>query len=56
MLAFNSSPPPSDEKITRKSGNESYVALVWRRLKRSWTGMSGLILVILLILLLLGKI
>jgi peptide/nickel transport system permease protein len=26
-------------------GNETYTALVWRRLKRSWTGMIGLILV-----------
>lgn len=30
--------------------NESYIALVWRRLKRSWTGMGGLILVCLLLL------
>ncbi|NUS71640.1 MAG: ABC transporter permease [Ensifer adhaerens] len=29
--------------------NESYQALVWRRLKRSWTGMLGLVLVGLLI-------
>ncbi|MGE6782000.1 ABC transporter permease [Ensifer adhaerens] len=29
--------------------NESYSALVWRRLKRSWTGMLGLVLVGLLI-------
>ncbi|MFT3998966.1 MAG: ABC transporter permease [Rhizobium sp.] len=50
MLAFNSSPAPSDEKIKHKSGSESYIALVWRRLKRSWTGMSGLTLVILLLL------
>ncbi len=28
--------------------NESYIALVWRRLRRSWTGMMGLILVCLL--------
>nr|WP_245437473.1 MULTISPECIES: ABC transporter permease [Neorhizobium] len=30
-------------------GNESYTALVWRRLRRSWTGMIGLILVGLLL-------
>lgn len=30
-------------------GGESYSALVWRRLKRSWTGMLGLILVALLL-------
>ncbi|WP_457584479.1 ABC transporter permease [Ensifer canadensis] len=35
---------PKDERH-----NESYQALVWRRLKRSWTGMVGLILVGLLI-------
>lgn len=35
---------PKDERH-----NESYQALVWRRLKRSWTGMLGLILVGLLI-------
>jgi peptide/nickel transport system permease protein len=29
--------------------HESYAALVWRRLKRSWTGMIGLVLVALLI-------
>ncbi|MDE1992788.1 MAG: ABC transporter permease [Rhizobiaceae bacterium] len=51
MLAFSTSPPPpADEKIKEKHGNESYVALVWRRLKRSWTGMGGLVLVILLLL------
>ena len=31
-------------------GNETYRALVWRRLKRSWTGMIGLILVCLLMI------
>jgi peptide/nickel transport system permease protein len=31
-------------------GNETYTALVWRRLKRSWTGMIGLILVCLLMI------
>ncbi|OHV62485.1 ABC transporter permease [Mesorhizobium sp. LCM 4577] len=30
-------------------GNESYIALVWRRLRRSWTGMAGLFLVVLLL-------
>ena len=30
--------------------NETYLALVWRRLRRSWTGMTGLILVCLLML------
>ncbi|AYG68371.1 ABC transporter permease [Rhizobium sp. CCGE531] len=50
MLAFSNSPPPPEEKIRQKSGNESYIALVWRRLKRSWTGMGGLSLVILLLL------
>ncbi|MGY5810645.1 ABC transporter permease [Rhizobium sp. LEGMi198b] len=51
MLAFSTSAPPLDDnKIKSKSGNESYIALVWRRLKRSWTGMGGLILVILLLL------
>ncbi|TIP99160.1 MAG: ABC transporter permease, partial [Mesorhizobium sp.] len=32
------------------NGNETYTALVWRRLKRSWTGMIGLILVCLLMI------
>lgn len=30
-------------------GNETYLALVWRRLRRSFTGMVGLVLVVLLI-------
>ncbi|WP_267549257.1 ABC transporter permease [Rhizobium rhizogenes] len=50
MLAFSNSPPPPDETIKHKRGNESYSALVWRRLKRSWTGTSGLVLVILLLM------
>ncbi|MGO4441231.1 ABC transporter permease [Rhizobium sp. RAF56] len=50
MLAFTPSGPPEEEKIKFQGGNESYPALVWRRLKRSWTGMSGLVLVGLLIL------
>ena len=36
-------------EIVEKHGSESYVALVWRRLKRSWTGMAGLVMVILLV-------
>ena len=30
-------------------GNETYLALVWRRLRRSFTGMVGLVLVSLLL-------
>lgn len=36
-------------EIVEQHGSESYIALVWRRLKRSWTGMAGLIMVVLLI-------
>lgn len=45
-------PPPVEEPVTTRQshGNESYMALVWRRLKRSWTGMAGLILVVFLVL------
>ncbi|PCD67617.1 ABC transporter permease [Rhizobium phaseoli] len=53
MLAFDSSDtPPTTERAIKKPphGNESYLALVWRRLRRSWTGMAGLVLVGLLIL------
>ncbi|APO79233.1 oligopeptide ABC transporter permease protein (plasmid) [Rhizobium etli 8C-3] len=52
MLAFDSSLPPPHEETVKKPphGNESYIALVWRRMKRSWTGMMGLILVGLLII------
>jgi peptide/nickel transport system permease protein len=52
MFAFDSSLPPPHEETIKKPphGNESYIALVWRRLKRSWTGMMGLILVGLLII------
>ncbi|UVK36070.1 ABC transporter permease [Mesorhizobium sp. AR10] len=53
MLAIDPSlPPPLEEPVTnrRPHGNESYMALVWRRLKRSWTGMAGLILVVFLVL------
>lgn len=57
MLAFDSSPPlphgqMSLEQTAKNAphGNESYMALVWRRLRRSWTGMIGLILVGLLLI------
>ena len=52
MLAFDSSATPPTELAVKKPshGSESYLALVWRRLRRSWTGMAGLILVGLLIL------
>src|SRR5882672_11453418 len=53
MLARDTSlpPPPAEEAIEKPArGNESYIALVWRRLKRSWTGMAGLWLVVLLLL------
>ena len=43
-------PPPIDEAVRNPHGNESYIALVWRRLRRSWTGMAGLILVVALLL------
>jgi peptide/nickel transport system permease protein len=56
MLAFDSSPPRPHEQMSLEQtvknaprGNESYTALVWRRLRRSWTGMIGLILVGLLL-------
>ncbi|ARO33199.1 oligopeptide ABC transporter permease protein (plasmid) [Rhizobium sp. NXC14] len=53
MLAFDSSetPPTTEPAIKKPShGSESYLALVWRRLRRSWTGMAGLVLVGLLLL------
>ena|ERR1700712_3663601 len=50
MLALQDAVPPSEEKLKLSGSNETYPALVWRRLKRSWTGMSGLTLVILLLL------
>ncbi|MBB2679537.1 UNVERIFIED_ORG: peptide/nickel transport system permease protein [Rhizobium esperanzae] len=52
MLAFDSSATPPTELAVKKPshGSESYLALVWRRLRRSWTGMAGLILVGLLLL------
>ncbi|RVC70630.1 ABC transporter permease, partial [Mesorhizobium sp. M00.F.Ca.ET.038.03.1.1] len=52
MLARDPSPPPPAEGVAIAEpahGNESYIALVWRRLKRSWTGMAGLFLVVLLL-------
>ncbi|MES0169238.1 ABC transporter permease [Mesorhizobium sp. M0027] len=53
MLVFEPSLPPLAEEPAKikPRGNESYIALVWRRLKRSWTGMAGLILVAFLVLL-----
>ncbi|MET0172523.1 MAG: ABC transporter permease [Agrobacterium vaccinii] len=51
MVAVNSS--TSQEQVVsvpEQRANESYVALVWRRLRRSFTGMVGLVLVVLLIL------
>src|SRR5579859_5617010 len=53
MLARDPSPPPLPAEGTASAtphGNESYIALVWRRLKRSWTGMAGLSLVVLLLI------
>ncbi|TPK91602.1 MULTISPECIES: ABC transporter permease [unclassified Mesorhizobium] len=56
MLARDPSPPsltplPAESVSVAEAGhgNESYIALVWRRLKRSWTGMAGLWLVVLLL-------
>ncbi|THK39530.1 ABC transporter permease [Ensifer sp. MPMI2T] len=40
---------PLSMQPQEKHHNESYTALVWRRLKRSWTGVLGLILVSLLV-------
>ncbi|WP_421357905.1 ABC transporter permease [Agrobacterium rosae] len=51
MVAVHSS--TGQEKVAsvaEQRANESYMALVWRRLRRSFTGMVGLILVVLLIL------
>ncbi|TIU31120.1 MAG: ABC transporter permease, partial [Mesorhizobium sp.] len=52
MLARDPSPPPPAEGAVSQPahGNESYIALVWRRLRRSWTGMAGLCLVVLLLM------
>ncbi|RYC15766.1 ABC transporter permease [Ciceribacter ferrooxidans] len=41
--------PVAEETVTRASGNESYSALVWRRFRRSLTGIIGLGLVALLV-------
>ncbi|WP_416797399.1 ABC transporter permease [Ciceribacter azotifigens] len=41
--------PVTEETVTRTGGNESYSALVWRRFRRSLTGMIGLVLVMLLV-------
>jgi peptide/nickel transport system permease protein len=51
MFALNSSTETSADEpaIKPQRGNESYMALVWRRLRRSWTGMTGLLLVVLLL-------
>ena len=42
MLAFDSSPPPPHEENVKATahGNESYLALVWRRLRRLTVEMS----------------
>ncbi len=52
MLAFDSAPPPPHEEAVKAvpHANESYMALVWRRLRRSWTGTIGLVLVALLLI------
>jgi peptide/nickel transport system permease protein len=44
-------PEPASASVApvRHEHSESYVALVWRRLKRSWTGMLGLFLVVALL-------
>jgi peptide/nickel transport system permease protein len=44
VMTLPGSAPPAQHH------NETYLALVWRRLRRSWTGMTGLILVCLLLL------
>lgn len=49
MLVPGESTLSSPAEIVEKHGSESYIALVWRRLKRSWTGMAGLVMVILLV-------
>lgn len=40
---------PTAEAALHEGRHESYLALVWRRLRRSWTGMMGLVLVIALL-------
>lgn len=49
MLVPGESTLSGPTEIVEKHGSESYIALVWRRLKRSWTGMAGLVMVILLV-------
>ncbi|WP_176085912.1 ABC transporter permease [Martelella sp. HB161492] len=39
----------TDRDVMTANRNETYLALVWRRLKRSWSGMLGLVLVIFLL-------
>ena len=41
---------PVAEAALHEGRHESYQALVWRRLRRSWTGMMGLVLVIALLI------
>ncbi len=41
--------PVAEDAVTRTAGNESYSALVWRRFRRSLTGMIGLVLVAVLV-------
>ena len=50
MLVPGESTLSGPGEIVETHGSESYMALVWRRLKRSWTGMAGLVMVVLLIL------
>jgi peptide/nickel transport system permease protein len=45
----NTSNPLAD--AAADASNETYLALVWRRLRRSWTGMLGLVLVAALLIL-----
>ena len=49
MLVPGESTLSGPDEIVETHGSESYLALVWRRLKRSWTGMAGLFMVGLLI-------
>ncbi len=53
MMALDNNPNQmaAEETVTnpRHAANETYVALVWRRFRRSFTGMVGLVLVVILI-------
>jgi peptide/nickel transport system permease protein len=52
MMALDNNSDATAEEIVsspRHGANETYVALVWRRFRRSLTGMIGLVLVVLLI-------